>query len=191
MNSHQEGERNANWRGGPVWAECRQCGRAYFAPRWEMKRRRYCSTSCSVEARSLRRCRRKVVEHQGWRFVYAPDHPHASRRGYVREHVMIAAAALGKPLPPGVVVHHINEIRRDNAHRNLVICQDQAYHLLLHARARTVRAGGNPSTEKVCGGGCGRVRPKTEFYPSPRAFDGLRPICKVCHADRYAARRSA
>ena len=52
------------------------------------------------------------------------------------EHVLIAEKALGKPLPKGAQVHHLNERKGDNRNTNLVVCPDDAYHKLLHKRAR-------------------------------------------------------
>lgn len=47
---------------------------------------------------------------------------------------LVAAAALGRPLPARAVVHHINGDDRDDRPDNLVICPNQAYHVLLHQR---------------------------------------------------------
>lgn len=38
----------------------------------------------------------------------------------VREHVAIAERILGRRLPLGVQVHHVNEVTTDNRHENLV-----------------------------------------------------------------------
>lgn len=55
----------------------------------------------------------------------------------VLEHIYKAEQALGKPLPAGAVVHHMNGVKHDNdTPYNLIICPDQTYHLLLHKRAK-------------------------------------------------------
>jgi hypothetical protein len=66
----------------------------------------------------------------------------------VLEHVLVAERALGKPLPPGAQVHHVDEDRRNNAPRNLVICDSAAYHQLLHQRTRAYRASGHADWRK-------------------------------------------
>lgn len=80
---------------------------------------------------------------KGYIVVSAPTHPRADRNGYVPVHLIIAENAFGKPLPLGVEVHHVNQKRGDNRNRNLVICQDHAYHQLLHRRARALTDGGS------------------------------------------------
>jgi hypothetical protein len=86
--------------------------------------------------------------------VRLPDHPRAGRRsGAVLEHIVIAEQALGHYLMAPAQVHHIDENPLNNDPSNLVICQDQAYHKLLHRRMDALRATGNPNalTCNVCG----------------------------------------
>lgn len=55
----------------------------------------------------------------------------------VMEHVYKAEQALGKLLPKGAEVHHMNGIKCDNdTPFNLIVCPDRTYHQLLHKRAR-------------------------------------------------------
>jgi hypothetical protein len=66
------------------------------------------------------------------------------------EHVRIAERALGKPMPVGAEVHHVNEQTSDNRPENLVICPDREYHMLLHARQRAQDACGNANWRHCC-----------------------------------------
>ena len=61
---------------------------------------------------------------------------------YVYEHILVAKKALGKPLPLGVEVHHVDGDHANNVPANLIICNDHDYHMLLHQRTRAV-AGHN------------------------------------------------
>ena len=88
-----------------------------------------------------------------------------------------AEAALGKPLPPGTQVHHADGSRNDDA--PLVICQDFAYHQLLHIRMRVVRAGGNPNTERICAH-CKQLKPLAAFTRDNTRPSGLQRICQPC-----------
>jgi len=68
----------------------------------------------------------------------------------VCEHIIVAERALGRYLPKKAVVHHVDHDQKNNAPRNLVICQDQSYHQLLHLRERVLRAGGDPNLHRIC-----------------------------------------
>jgi CRISPR/Cas system-associated exonuclease Cas4 (RecB family) len=58
---------------------------------------------------------------------------YATTTGDVYLHVAVAEAALGKKLPKGAVVHHVDLNPLNNDASNLVVCPSQSYHLLLHA----------------------------------------------------------
>lgn len=59
------------------------------------------------------------------------------------EHVHIAETAIGKQLPAGAEVHHVNGIKTENQNTNLVVCPNRSYHRLLHMRTRALDACGN------------------------------------------------
>lgn len=88
--------------------------------------------------------------YQGYVQVKAHGHPNADSTGYIREHVLIVSTAVGHALPPGAEVHHVNGDRADNRHGNLVACQDHSYHMLLHYRAKALKACGNANWWRCC-----------------------------------------
>ena len=86
----------------------------------------------------------KPSVEMGYIKIYHPTHPR-SHKGRVSEHIVIAETALGKPLPPKAQVHHHSPVE-------LVICENHAYHRLLHQRTRSLKACGHANWRKcwVC-----------------------------------------
>jgi HNH endonuclease len=78
-------------------------------------------------------------------YVYA--RPYSFGRS-VSKHIAVAEKALGKKLPTGVIVHHVDENTLNNLPTNLVICPDEAYHKLLHRRMRAEKACGDANYQK-------------------------------------------
>lgn len=94
-------------------------------------------------------------------------------------HIAIAENALGRKLPKGAQVHHVDGDKTNNAPSNLVVCPDFAYHALLHARQRILDVGGVPGKEKVCSG-CKRLLDVSAFVKNKRLYDGLHNSCRAC-----------
>jgi hypothetical protein len=68
--------------------------------------------------------------------------------GYVREHVLIAERALGRPLPKKHPVHHVDGQTNRNANDNLVLCESHQYHQLLEQRTPAFIACGDASARR-------------------------------------------
>lgn len=114
-----------------------------------------------------------------YRLIHMPRHPRADQSGYVKEHIYIAEQALRKLLPPDAVVHHVDENPSHNHPRNLVICQDAAYHALLHLRLRRYRACGHPDWNQCRY--CRQYGPLTEVIRDGNGYTHL-----SCRRAQYA-----
>lgn len=108
-----------------------------------------CQCGCGLEAPIADRTRPNRGSVKGQPFPYRHGHHkravvippgryrrQGTSRGRVGHHVLVAERALGKHLPKGAIVHHVDGDTRNNTPSNLVICQNQAYHCLLHKLAR-------------------------------------------------------
>jgi len=66
----------------------------------------------------------------------------------LKEHVAIVEKVLGKRLPAGAIVHHIDENKLRNVNTNLAVLPNAAYHALLHVKMRALRECGDPNKRK-------------------------------------------
>ncbi len=149
-----------------------------------------CECGCAGQTRLARQTDRKLGWTKGQPIRFIRGHQVRTRpplSGYKKiglrlEHVLIAERVLGRPLRNAEEVHHVDEHTLNNATNNLVLCQDRAYHMFLHARLRVKKAGGNPNTEKLCNR-CHRALPFDAFHKlQSNASSRRHAFCKTCSA---------
>lgn len=129
----------------------------------------------------------KINQGDGYIQIWFPSHPHAELKGYVLEHVFVATEALGRPLPDKACIHHINENRADNRSENLIICEDHAYHLLLHKRQRAFRACNNPDWKRCKF--CKQWDSPANLYIPPSGWSAFHRRCSAEYQRRRTKRR--
>lgn len=111
------------------------------------------------------------------------------------EHVMIVEQILGKKLPTTVVIHHIDGNRLNNSKDNLVVCQDQAYHKLLHTRTKALDACGNANWRKcwVCKKYCDKTELINKVAKTNQNGEGtwMHRTCEQAYMKNYHIERKA
>lgn len=130
------------------------------------------------------------INQRGYIMIKAWNHPRANKNNYVWEHVLIAEKVLGRFLPAGAVVHHVNGIQSDNRNSNLLICENNAYHMFLHSRLRILDAGGDPDSHAICTH-CHQLKVLDDFGPNKWRPTGKNHICRQCRRDtkKYETQR--
>lgn len=69
------------------------------------------------------------LDGDGYVLIYAPDHPHATKQGRVREHRLVMEKILGRYLTETEVVHHKDDNPANNDPENLELFGNNADHL--------------------------------------------------------------
>ena len=71
--------------------------------------------------------------------MHSPDHPHATKAGYVREHRIVLAEHLGRCLKADEVVHHLNGIKDDNRLSNLFLTFPNKHKVIIPALQKRIQ----------------------------------------------------
>jgi hypothetical protein len=106
--------------------------------------------------------------------IHAPNHPNANTQGKVREHVLIASRVLGKAVPKGVIVHHVDSNPKNNANSNLVICHERD-HARIHARTAAYDATGDANKMKCPY--CKQYDDPANMYVRPKQYQAWHRKC--------------
>lgn len=122
-------------------AVCRICEKPFYAQ--PSIQRVTCSLACRTsyyrELGTLLTGAKRGAENPRWKngrflhqgkywMVLQPDHPHADRHGYVREHRLVVERAIGRILDPEEVVHHRDHDTTNNEPGNLELFANHAEH---------------------------------------------------------------
>jgi len=160
----------------------------------------YCECGCGQKTKIATYSSKKYgyVKGRHFRFVTGHNPRSAGKKGPYKkiyhngtsngEHRAVVENAMGKVLPPGAVVHHHDGNGRKNNSDNLVACEDQAYHLLLHLRERALKACGHATWMKCRY--CKTFDNPVAMYVEPNQHQAYHYGCKN-KAQREQRRRKA
>jgi len=123
---------------------CKYCGKIFSVNCARVNSAFYCSRSCSArgtlntkgkhwtlssETKSRMRGKHSKEKNGRWKggrrytrghiYILMPNHPFATKQGYVFEHRLVMEKVLGRYLRPQEIVHHKNKIHDDNRPENL------------------------------------------------------------------------
>ena len=162
---------------------CAECSAPFTVQQYRVGTARFCSRRCKGthdrRVRDLHQARaaigQRVVGTGGYVMVKVAHGHHQ----WKYEHVLVATRALGRSLPALAIIHHVDDDPAHNTNTNLVICEDQEYHLGLHRRRSVLRAGGDPFNDAWCSG-CQAPRPLTAFSGWRRKSGRPQGLCRAC-----------
>lgn len=112
-----------NYRSRAYPKPCVTCGRVFYSRLTDNIR--FCSRSRGQHGPNHRNWKGgRIVDHKGYiRVLVSADDPITrtmrDRQGYVTEHRLVMARAIGRPLDSRETVHHLNGDRGDNRLENL------------------------------------------------------------------------
>jgi hypothetical protein len=108
----------------------------------------------------------RQLDKDGYVLLWMPGHPEANRHGQVREHRLVMARMLGRPLLPGEVVDHRNDVRDDNRPENLRLFATNGEHLSVTLTGRKSRESrGLPSSTRKKSSAGDQLSPTTNGHP--------------------------
>jgi hypothetical protein len=109
----------------------------------------------------------KRVSKGDYMYVLIPDHPNATKNGYVLEHRHVMEEHLGRYLSAKEEIHHKDEDKKNNNIDNLVLCADRAEHAKYHTPGRTMVTLECP----VCGVEFTKEKHRTHLSGAPYLSD--------------------
>lgn len=102
---------------------CQYCGNKYYRKPSAAKRSKYCCKTCHIVANNKKRVKPtgSFGEWDGYLTIKLPEHPKANISGVIMYHNYVMEKHIGKHIPDGYIVHHIDDNKRNNEINNLVL----------------------------------------------------------------------
>jgi hypothetical protein len=76
-------------------------------------------------------------DKDGYVMVFCPDHPRATIKGEIREHILVMEKKLGRFLVGDEMVHHKDEVKTNNHPDNLELFESRGEHTRMHNLERS------------------------------------------------------
>ena len=80
---------------------------------------------------------RNTLNINGYCFIYYPNHPYSSSRGYVKRSRIVMEKKLKRVLEKEEIIHHINGIKSDDRPKNLKLFKNFSEHQAFHNSRRS------------------------------------------------------
>jgi len=98
-----------------------------------------------------------ITNTQGYIYIFNPEHPFATKAGYVRRSRLVIEKKLGRHLKPKEVVHHkgmkypikSTENRQDDRLENLKLFPNNSKHMKFHKKLRRIYKSQSTCTIKI------------------------------------------
>ncbi len=117
---------------------CEWCGTVWMPKKGGGKR--FCSRRCAAIATGIKRRKPEGTRNgHGYILLYRPEHPMATKHGYVMEHRLVMAEVLGRNLLPSEAAHHKNGIKDDNRPENLEVMPARDHNTLPKAPPKPIQ----------------------------------------------------
>lgn len=129
-------------------------------------------------------------KNNGYRYLWNPEHPNATKDGYIYEHRLVMEGIIGRLLKKGERVHHINHVTTDNRPENLELVTNQKEHLLKYHPNSIEKARKSTIQETRRGKWAIKYDRCIECRTTQSRHDG-RGMCRHCYSHWYHLRNSS